>query len=58
MLPRLTRRFERAIRQPSQALRSRLTRRHPRDVVPEAFHESRSFVVVRVFERDGIWDQL
>ena len=58
MLPRLTRRFERAIWQSPQALSSRLTRGHPCDVVSEALHESCGFVVVRVLERDGVWDQL
>ena len=58
MLPRLPRRFERAVRQPPQPLSGRRARSHPGDVVPEAFHERRGFVVVRVFERDGVWDQL
>lgn len=55
MLPRLPRRFERAIGQPSQSLSRRLTRSHPGNVVPEAFHESCGFVVIRVLERYGVW---
>lgn len=58
MLPRLTRRFESAIRQPAQTLRRGRTGSDPGDVVTEAFHERRRFVVVGVFELGGVREQL
>ena len=58
MLSRLTRRFESAIRQPTQTLRGGRTGSHPGDVVAQACHKRRGFVVVGVFELGGVWYQL
>ena len=58
MLSRLTRRFERAVGQPAQTLRGRRTGSHPGDVVAEASHKGRRFVVVGVFELGGVRFQL
>lgn len=58
MLPGFPSRFKRTIRQAAQTLRGRRPGRDPRDVVAEAFHKGRGFVVVGVFELGEVWFEL
>ena len=52
LLSRLPSRLKCSIRQSPQTLRRTLSRRNPRDVVPQLFHKSRRLVVERILKAD------